>query len=230
MTDLISRQNGAAPISSHNMVRFLANVPIEIALQCPDGVRVEGRYGDRVKYTLTDDRTMYVAPLVAERIKQLDIQAGELFHICKRRTKNGHRTSVQWLVERPGDTDAQLEQDLRASIENAKSRTNPQPAPTNEPPTGNLETSRVDASSDDSPHVTNGSHNPAPSWIEHSTEETKPPIPDTQLAHALKTAVAAAADAEKFAKGLDYNIRFTTEDVRAMGITILIGMQQRLPR
>ena len=52
-------------------------------------------------------------------------------------------------------------------------------------------------------------------------------MPDTQLAHALKTAIAAAAEAEKFAKTLDYNIRFTTEDVRSMGITVLIGMQQR---
>jgi hypothetical protein len=50
------------------------------------------------------------------------------------------------------------------------------------------------------------------------------------LAHALKTAIAAAADAETFAKTLNYSIRFTTEDVRSMGITILIGMQQRTPR
>jgi hypothetical protein len=55
-------------------------------------------------------------------------------------------------------------------------------------------------------------------------------LPDTQLAHALKTAIAAAADAETFAKTLNYNIRFTTEDVRSMGITVLIGMQQRIQR
>jgi hypothetical protein len=56
------------------------------------------------------------------------------------------------------------------------------------------------------------------------------PAPDTQLAHALKTAIAAAAEAERFAQTLDYNIRFTTEDVRSMGITVLIGMQQRVSR
>ena len=58
-----------------------------------------------------------------------------------------------------------------------------------------------------------------------------PGRPDTQLAHALKTAIRAAVDAEQFAKELDFNISFpTTEDVRSMGITILIGMQQRAPR
>jgi len=62
-----------------------------------------------------------------------------------------------------------------------------------------------------------------------TTKETAP-LPSTQLAHALKTAISAAADAEKFAKTLDYNIRFSTDDIRSMGITVLIGMQQRMPR
>ena len=37
-----------------------------------------------------------------------------------------------------------------------------------------------------------------------------------------------AVETEKFAKTPDYNIRFSTDDVRSMGITILIGMQRRL--
>jgi len=37
-----------------------------------------------------------------------------------------------------------------------------------------------------------------------------------------------AVETEKFAKTLDYNIRFSTDDVRSMGITILIGMERRL--
>ena len=61
MTETAPHQTGAIPISSGKMVRFIANVPMEVALQSVDGIRVEGRYGDRVKYTLTDDRTMYVA-------------------------------------------------------------------------------------------------------------------------------------------------------------------------
>ena len=116
MTETAPHQNGAIPISSGKMVRFIANVPMEVALQSVDGVRVEGRYGDRVKYTLTDDRTMYVAPIVAERIRELEIQPGEVFQVCKRQAKKGNRKTIYWAVER-GDAETQLERDLRDSLE-----------------------------------------------------------------------------------------------------------------
>lgn len=48
----------------------------------------------------------------------------------------------------------------------------------------------------------------------------------TQLADALKTAIAAAAQAEEFAKSIDYSVRFTSEDIRTMGNTLLIGKQR----
>jgi hypothetical protein len=47
----------------------------------------------------------------------------------------------------------------------------------------------------------------------------------TQIEHALKTAVAAAASAERFATEIGYTVRFSEESIRAMGITILIGMR-----
>jgi hypothetical protein len=113
MNESLPNQNAAIPISSRKMLRFTPNVPVEIALQCTDGVRIEGRYGDRAKYTLTDDRTMYVDPFVAERIKELAIQPGELFQICKRQT-------IYWAVDQAGGSDTQLERDLRESLERAK--------------------------------------------------------------------------------------------------------------
>jgi len=216
MTEPMRERNGAIPISSRKMVRFAANLPIEIALQCVDGVRVEGRYGDRVKYTLTDDRTMYVDPLVAERIKELAIQPGELFQVCKRQAKKGNRRTIDWLVERNDEPETELERDLLASLEMLRApESTPESAPAPSPPI--------------SPAVTS---EPPPSPF-HELGPSVPVAsrpPDTQLAHALKTAIAAASDAEKFAKTLDYTIRFTTEDVRSMGITVLIGMQQRTPR
>jgi hypothetical protein len=48
----------------------------------------------------------------------------------------------------------------------------------------------------------------------------------TQIEHALRAAVAAAASAERFATEIGYTVRFSSEDVRAMGITILIGMRE----
>jgi len=237
MTELMPNRNGAIPISSRKMVRFAANLPVEIALQCVDGIRVEGRYGDRVKYTLTDDRTMYVDPLVAERIKELAIQPGELFQVCKRQEKKGNRKTIHWVVERNGESETQLERDLRASIDRAKAPETAPPAPTPlaltspavpvsvPPPSPFYELGSADRAAHD---VRNGSGKTASAGP--PTDGAAPRPPDTQLAHALKTAIAAAADAEKFAKTLDYTIRFTTEDVRSMGITVLIGMQQRTPR
>ena len=238
-------RNGAIPISSGKMVRFTANVPLEIALQSTDGVRVEGRYGDRVKYTLADDRTMCVDPFVAERIKELDVQAGEVFQVCKCQAKKGNRKTIYWLVRRDGELESQLERDLRESLDRARS---PEAAPqstaipdprlstisvASEPPPNTFYELDASSASNGKPngrHGANGSEKSPPSPARPSTEDATPPLPNTQLTHALKTAIQAAADAEKFAKTLDYNIRFTTDDIRSMGITVLIGMQQRIPR
>jgi hypothetical protein len=209
-------------------VRFETNVPVEIVLQREGGVLVAGRYSDRVMYTLIDDRRIYVPPYVAQCIRDLAIQPGERFHITKRQVKIGQRKIIQWNVERL-DTSAetQLERDLSQSIEIAKAKTvNREPSCSETAPQTDskleLPPFAPSSSSDESHRNGRNGHGP----------EYPPPTPtqepDTQLTHALKTAIAAAGEAEKFAKTLDYNIRFTTDDVRSMGITILIGMQQRL--
>ena len=53
-----------------------------------------------------------------------------------------------------------------------------------------------------------------------------PERPATALEAALKTAVTAAAEAEKHGASIGYAVRFRPEDIRALGITVLIGMQQ----
>lgn len=52
-----------------------------------------------------------------------------------------------------------------------------------------------------------------------------PSRPATALESALKTAVTAAAEAERHGQKIGYNVRFTPADIRALGITVLIGMQ-----
>lgn len=233
-----SAENGTIPISSAKMVRFAANIPLEIALQSVDGVRVDGRYGDRIKYTLTDNRVMYVAPLVADRLRELDIQPGEVFHICKRQVKEGSRKIVRWLVDRMDGSSPQLERDLRESIEQAKqsrsvaesgAREERSASPHEPPPLEFYELGCKRAEGSRNGHKPNGADVPA-TLLRSGTDNSVPQSPDTQLAHALKTAIAAAAEAEEFAKTLNYPVRFSTEDLRSMGITVLIGMQQRAPR
>jgi hypothetical protein len=227
-------QNGAVPISSGRMVRFAANIPVEVALQCVDGVRIQGRYGDRIKYTLTDHRTMYVAPIVAERIRELDIQPGEMFQVCKRLAKEGQRKIVRWAVERDGEDDTQLEDNLRESLAIANRTNGLCEAEADVPPFPTSSRCCELAKRNGSNDPPAGASNPNGAKDSSTPGEAIPgdlaAKPDTQLAHALKTAIAAAADAEAFAKTLDYSVRFTTDDIRSMGITILIGMQQRTQR
>ena len=100
------------------ILRFEMNVPAEVALKdAGPGKPIEGRYGNRVMYTLADDRVMYVAPIVASRISDLGIQPGELFHVCKQVKRQGTQRLIEWQVERlPSEAETQLERDLRESI------------------------------------------------------------------------------------------------------------------
>jgi hypothetical protein len=216
-------------------IRFDFNVPVEVALQNNAGITVAGRYSDRVMYALVDDRRMYVAPYVAQRIAELGIRPGELIQICKRHVITGRRKTVNWLIERVDpDGDTQLARDLRDSIEMVNARHQNGPAQVALPGVGEAtRTTSSTPTTDDSVLAGGASkngnsvQNGARSQPETVGTVTNQLPPDTQLARALKTAIAAAVEAEKFAKALDYNIRFSTDDVRSMGITLLIGMQQR---
>jgi len=51
--------------------------------------------------------------------------------------------------------------------------------------------------------------------------------PSTRLEDALKTAVSAAREAEQHAQSIGYQLRFQPSDIRAMAISVLIGMESR---
>jgi hypothetical protein len=56
------------------------------------------------------------------------------------------------------------------------------------------------------------------------------PLPEscpTALEAALKTAVSAAAEAEKHGAAIGYSVRFASADIKSMAISVLIGMEQR---
>jgi hypothetical protein len=83
-----------------NILRFEMNVPTELAIESPEGVPVEGRYGNRMRFNLTDGRVMYVPSIVASKIEAAGIVPGERFELCKSLVRTGQRRSVEWLVER----------------------------------------------------------------------------------------------------------------------------------
>ena len=82
------------------VVKFLIDTPVEVTLQFEDGKRVEGRYGDQVMYSLTDNRVMYVPLYVEQRLQELAIGAGEPLLLCKKVVKEGSRNRTEWSVRR----------------------------------------------------------------------------------------------------------------------------------
>jgi hypothetical protein len=113
-----------------NILRFPTSVPLEVALASLQGTLVQGRYGDRMMFNLTDGQVMYVPPIVAHKMEAEGIGPGEPFELCKFQVKTGQRRSIEWSVRRLDPEQAaqqkpevieipetQLESDLRASVD-----------------------------------------------------------------------------------------------------------------
>jgi hypothetical protein len=194
-----------------NILRFPTSVPLEVALASPQGTLVQGRYGDRMMFHLTDGQVMYVPPIVANKIEAEGIGPGEPFELCKAQVKIGQRRSIEWSVrrldpERPRESEGnqgaetQLECDLRASVALANGKNGKEWATDDPPP--NLPTS----------------------------EESAPAKPATQpltkLESALKIAISAAHNAEKFGAEIGYVVRFDSDAIKSMAITVLINMSE----
>jgi hypothetical protein len=274
------------------ILRFEMNVPAEVALKHPGpGKPIEGRYGNRVMYTLADDRVMYVAPIVASQITDLGIQPGERFQVRKHLKKQGSKRLIEWDVQRvASEPETQLERELRESIVVAQTskatpssevtgESNPEPPslestppnatpapatvsmPTdsrdgnasavpqngNRVPAGSLEDTLKPASSVDhartevgSAHECSAPTAPAPtsaavpiangstngSQSSTSKNGNNPPPVTTKLEHALKTAISAAHNAEKYSAELGYVVRFDADAIKSMAITVLINMSE----
>ena len=196
-----------------NILRFQTNVPNEVSLESPQGIVVQGRYGDRMMFNLTDGQVMYVPPIVANKIEAEGIGPGEPFELCKSQVKTGQRRSIEWSVRRldpertARDTswaiespETQLESDLRASVTIANGKNGKSPVADEPPP--NLP-------------------------IEEENLTVKPATqPLTKLESALKTAIAAAHNAEKFGAEIGYVVRFDSDAIKSMAITVLINMSE----
>jgi hypothetical protein len=80
-----------------SILKFETNKPVTIELDFPDGVNVPGSYGPQVKFSLSENRVMYVNPEVAQAIRTLGVLPGEPFVITKRWEKN---RAVWWDLEK----------------------------------------------------------------------------------------------------------------------------------
>ncbi len=196
---------------TNGILRFNTNAPVEVALRWDDGRRVDGRYGEQVMFTLDDERIMYVPPVVARRIRELGIMAGEPFEICKAELHEENRRWIEWRVRR-------LEQPRH-------------PASSGNAP----EAAAPDLSM--AQNHRNGSTNPSspnrPLTFEATADGTLLPVPVsgagiTAMEVALNGAAEIAQRVETRARVHNYSLQFTSEDVRAIGLTMFIqAMRER---
>jgi hypothetical protein len=196
------------------ILHFEMNVPKELALASPSGTLVEGRYGNRMMFHLSNGQVMYVPPIVATKIEEAGIAPGESFELCKTSVRDGRRRSVEWNVKRT-DAPSQLEQNLRASLDAVHGKTATARGP---------QLVEKEGASDIPPfapvHNGNGNHGGPP----HSENANNHPASATKLEHALKTAISAARNAEIFGSELGYVVRFDSDAIKSMAITVLINM------
>src|SRR5215471_10094314 len=83
-------------------VVFEANVPVAATLAYADGLKVQGRFGDQVMYSLTDGRVMYVPPIVRDKLLELGIRQNEPFNICRAERREGNRRFFDWVIQPHG--------------------------------------------------------------------------------------------------------------------------------
>jgi hypothetical protein len=194
------------------ILRFDTNVPVEVALRFSDGKRVEGRYGDQVMYSLEDDKIIYVPPIVEQRIKDLRIEKGEHFEICKAEVKKGNRRSIEWRISRVDAPAEQVPQQpvvrpaAAVSVPDYQNATNNGNGSTNEKTNG---------------HANGGTQVNGVTSLEISKVRCFSDMDQT-----LKAALEIAQRAEAHAAARNYSLRFTSEDIRTIGLSLFIQISR----
>ena len=187
----------------NQILRFNLNSPEEIALRTEEARRVQGRYGEQAMYALADGRVMYVPLYVEQRITDLAIAAGEPFEICKAEVREGNQRWIEWRVRRLEPQQPVESLNLPAAAASGSGFTQNQPH-------RNTPTGYVNGTTFHTPQL------PAP-----VNGKGRSP-----MEIALSEAVSIARKVEAEAAAENYLIRFTNEDIRAIGVTIFIQMSR----
>ena len=177
-------------------VVFEANVPVTATLAYADGLKVQGRFGDQVMYSLTDGRVMYVPPMVRDKLVELGIRQNEPFAIWRAERREGNRRFVDWVVEPDGSA---------TPVQRATAHSDASGSPVNGDSGARVKS--------DGNGNGNGKQSSAP---------TKLGTAETALRAALTASIDAALVAEQYASAHGLSIRFGSEDLRAMALSLFI--------
>ena len=187
-------------------VVFEMNVPVEVCLAHAEGKEIEGRRGEQIMFDLDDGRLMFVPQSVRDQIGKLEVKPGERFQVCKREVDNQGDGCFEWTVNRLAS------QAPKAQL--MQSANNGSAAPVRSASTNN-----------------NGASG-------HASNEAAPKKNgQARLSYIMQMALQGALDASKAVEAyaadtgiIDRNgepFRFTSDDIRAIGLTMFIEARKR---
>jgi hypothetical protein len=97
---MATAQNARTP---REVVDFPPNTPVPVALQYGQGKTISNQHGERMMYSLTDGRVMFLDLAVAGQIESAGINVRETFTIT-RKTDGPKGSPITWEVARiPGE-------------------------------------------------------------------------------------------------------------------------------
>ena len=193
-------------------VIFEINAPVAITLERePPSFSTPGNWGEQFMYSLEGNRVAFVEPEVHDAILAQHGQEGDTFTITK--CKDGRRNV--WSVIR-GDVAEQAARAIQA----------PAPAPA---PTARAGRERASTPAIDARIAEAEAQNAARRAAQPAQEAPRPPAPG-QTGHVsqnvmqacLCAAIEATHQAAAFAEGIGATYRPTSEDVRAIAISMYI--------
>lgn len=183
------------------IVSFQLNVPQVLQLEFGKGMDITTKFGEKVMFSLTDGRRMFLTPEVATKLHELNPRAGETIQVLKRETRKGNRQGVEWVF-------TQVD-------------TNPVPPPVVSKPRPQLVGEPTPQRADGTlalakPAQQPGMPNPA------FTENLEASLTASLMATCLKQSIDALSVARKHAAAQGWDLEFFGEDVRAMANALFI--------
>lgn len=194
------------------VVKLDYDVPAIVKLDFGEGVQVEGKFGVQWQYTLNDNTAvMWLPKSGRDALAQSGAQAGDSVQIVK--SMRGKTTTFH----------AQVVSDAHAPA--------PAPAPTpirngaKIPQRAYYQPDPMASQAALAQHITRESKpEPAPAPPPPAVREVHPVT--EQLTSCLKSAIDAAAAAQEHARERGLGVTFTSEDVRAIALSVYIGLQR----
>jgi len=197
--------NAARP--QREKVLFPANQPVRIQLEDGDGQLQAGAYGDQYRYWLTRNQIVWLEPAVHEQIQATTARPFDVYQITKSESRKGTRRIITWHVEQVDDAAAEVIEPpahvARAMREESDAR-----EPGGQMPPAPAAGPRLVNPPQERPALTG----------QHAAE--------ARLTECLLAAIRAAQASEAYARVQELAFRWTSDDVRAFGLSLYIAAEK----